>query len=136
MYIQILNPSSSEIYPKWSSTLWCAAARVGHNCHFSYCWPPTSDDHNFFVRTPFRVFLDSIEIPLSLEFIHIYLDNIEIHIRSKNHEKNTIGPVGSAQVTIHGKPPTSDGHNFFVRTPFRMFVDSMERPFSIEFIHI
>ena len=28
-------------------------------------------------------------------------------------------------VTVHGKPPTSDGHNFFVRTPFWMFLDSM-----------
>ena len=27
--------------------------------------PPASDDHNFFVRTSFRVFLDSMEIPLS-----------------------------------------------------------------------
>ena len=27
----------------------------------------TSDDHNFFVRTPFEVFLDSMEIPLNQE---------------------------------------------------------------------
>ena len=48
--------------------------------------PPTSDGHNFFVRTPFRMFLDSMEIPLSLESIHIYLDEIGTHIRSRNHE--------------------------------------------------
>ena len=35
------------------------------------CNPPTSDDHNFFVRTPFWVLLDSIESPLSLKSIHI-----------------------------------------------------------------
>ena len=29
--------------------------------------PLTSDDHNFFVRTPFEVFLDSMESPLSQE---------------------------------------------------------------------
>ena len=38
--------------------------------------------------------------------------------------------------TIHGKPPTSDGHNFFVRTPFLMFLNSMESHFSLESIHI
>ena len=39
-------------------------------------------------------------------------------------------------VTIHGKPPTSDGHNFFVRTPFQMFLDSMESPLSLQSVHI
>ena len=28
----------------------------------------TSDEHNFFVRTPFEVFLDSMESPLSQEY--------------------------------------------------------------------
>ena len=93
------------------------------------------DDHNFFVQTPFLVFLSSMESSLSLEFIHIYLYDIEIHIRSKNHEK-IVGPTGSAWVTIHGKPPTSDDHNFFVRTLFQMFLDSMEIPLSIKSIHI
>ena len=108
---------------------------MGHNCHFSDCWPPTSDGHNFFVRTPFQVFLNSMERPLSLKFIHIYLDDIGFHIRSRNHEK-IVGPASSARVTIHGKPPTSDGHNFFVRTPFQVFLDSMEIPLSLESIHI
>ena len=107
---------------------------MGHNCHFSDCWPPISNGHNLFVQTPFRVFLDSMENPLSLEFIHIYLDDIGIHIRSRNQEK-TVGPVGSTRV-VHGKPPTSDDHNFFVRTPFQMFLDSMERPLSLECNHI
>ena len=115
--------------------LWCAAARVGHNCHFSNCWPPTSDGHNVFVRTLFWVFLDSMESPLSLKFIHIHLNDIGIHIRSINHEKQ-VGLAGSTRVTVHGKPPTSDGHNFFVRTPFWMFLDYMESPLSLESIHI
>ena len=55
-----------------------------HGCEFShhYSWvrnfhtrvrkfssfvPLTSDDHNFFIRTPFEVFLDSMESPLSQE---------------------------------------------------------------------
>ena len=129
------EPSGSEIHPKWSSTLWCAAARVGHNCHFSDCWPPTSNGHNFFVRTLFRVFLDSMEIPLSLEFIHIYLDDVGIPIRSRNHEK-IVGLIGFSRVPVHGKPLTSDGHNFFVRTPLQMFLDFMEIPLSLESIHI
>ena len=31
----------------------------------SHVRPSTSEGHNFFVRIPIRVFLDSIEIPLS-----------------------------------------------------------------------
>ena len=78
-----------------------------------------------------------MESPLSLEFIHIYLDDIGIHIRSINHnKKKTVGLAGSARVIVHGKPPTSDGHNFFVRTPFWKFLDSMESPLSLESIHI
>ena len=33
----------------------------------------TLDGHNFFVRSPFWVFLDSMERTLSLESIHIYI---------------------------------------------------------------
>ena len=50
--------------------------------------------------------------------------------------KKTVRPAGSARVTVHGKPSTSDGHNLFVRTPFWMFLDSMEIPLSLESIHI
>ena len=50
--------------------------------------------------------------------------------------KKIVGPVGSAQVTVHGKPPNSNGHNFFVRNPFRMFLNYMESPLSLESIHI
>ena len=39
-------------------------------------------------------------------------------------------------VTIHKKPSTSDGHNFFVQTLFWMFLDSMESPLSLKSIHI
>ena len=52
--------------------------------------PPTSDGHNFFVRTPFWMFLDSMESYLSLESIHIYLDNIGTHIRLRNHENSKL----------------------------------------------
>ena len=49
---------------------------------------PSSDGHNFFIQTPFRMFLDSMESPLSLKSIHIYLDNNGTHIRSINHENS------------------------------------------------
>ena len=39
-------------------------------------------------------------------------------------------------VIVHRKPSTSDGHNLFVRTPFWMFLDSMESPLSSKSIHI
>ena len=36
----------------------------------------TSDDHNLLVRSPFQVFLDSMERSLSLESDHMNLDGI------------------------------------------------------------
>ena len=76
----------------------------------------TSDDHKFFVRTSFCMFLDSMEIHLSLESIHIFLDNIGTHIRSRNHENSR--PYWLLVATVYGKSPISDGYNFFVRTLF------------------
>ena len=77
------------------------------------------------------MFLDSMERPLNLEYINIYLDYIGTHIRYKNHENLVL-----LVATVHGKPPTSDDHDFFVRTPFQMFLDYMESHLSIESIHI
>ena len=34
------------------------------------------------------------------------------------------------------RPPTSKGHNSFVQTPIRVFLDYMERPLSQVSIHI
>ena len=34
------------------------------------------------------------------------------------------------------KSPTSEGHNSFVRTPIRVFLDFMESPLSQEYIHM
>ena len=39
-------------------------------------------------------------------------------------------------LTVHLRPPTSEGHNFFVRTSIWVFLDSMESPLSQYFIHI
>ena len=47
------------------------SVQVGHRGHFLFCLPPTLDDHIFRVRTPFGVFLDSMEIPLSQYSFHV-----------------------------------------------------------------
>ena len=44
---------------------------------FDYVWPPNLEGHNFFVRTPFQVFLDSMESSLSLESNHILFNDIQ-----------------------------------------------------------
>ena len=46
------------------------------NSRFDYVRSPTSESHNFFVRTPFWVFLDSMESPLSQESIHMLEETI------------------------------------------------------------
>ena len=43
---------------------------------FAYVLPPTSEGHISFVRTPIWVFLDSMESPLSQEYIHMTDENI------------------------------------------------------------
>ena len=48
------------------------AGRLGLDSHVR---PPTLDDHNFFIRTPFWVFLDSMEIPFSQYFIHVPVED-------------------------------------------------------------
>ena len=47
------------------------SVQMGHIGHISYCVPPTSNDHNFLDQTPFRVFLDSMESPLSPDSFHV-----------------------------------------------------------------
>ena len=44
-----------------------------------YARPPTSEGHISFVRTPSLVFLDSMEIPLSQEYIIVFEEDIRGH---------------------------------------------------------
>ena len=52
----------------------------GYCCYCSCCklliFFPACNVHNFFVRTPFWVLLDSIESPLSLESNHMLFNGI------------------------------------------------------------
>ena len=57
--------------------------------------PRTSDGPNFFVRTLFRMFLDSVEINLSLESIYIY-SLIILELILGPEIKKTVGPAGSS----------------------------------------
>ena len=43
---------------------------------------------------------------------------------------------GFAYVTVHVKPLTLDDHNFFVRIPIQVFLDSTESPLCLEFVHM
>ena len=42
---------------------------------FDYVLPSNLEGHNFFVRTPFWVFLNSMEIPLSQETIYMPVED-------------------------------------------------------------
>ena len=46
----------------------------GYRCHFQFILSPISDNYNFFVQTPFRVFLNSMERPLSQEYVHMHVE--------------------------------------------------------------
>ena len=59
--VRLSSPRSGQLVQlvSWSSS------------GFDYVRPPTSEGHNSFVRNPFQVFLDSMESPLSQEYIHM-----------------------------------------------------------------
>ena len=80
------------------------ASRVRSGIHVR---PPTSKGHNFFVRTPIRVFLDSMEISLSQDSIHI----IGRALSTRASRKGVIGQgwsgrAGRVRLVIHVRPPT------------------------------
>ena len=44
--------------------------------------------------------------------------------------------AGLVGLATHARPLTSEGHNFFIRTLFRVFLGSMESPLSSNSIHV
>ena len=60
---------------RWSSSRSGQLVSSGFDC----VRPPTSEGHNSFVRTPFRVFLYSMESPLSQESIHMSKEGNRCH---------------------------------------------------------
>ena len=67
-------------------------AGLGQLGWVDYVGPPISKGHNFFVRTPFRVFLDSMESQLSQEYIHMPDEDIR-------HQTEVLYQVRSGQVS-------------------------------------
>ena len=52
-----------------------ARPKQASSAGFDYVLPSTLEGHNFFVRTPFRVFLNSMERPLSQEAIYMPVED-------------------------------------------------------------
>ena len=110
----------------------CWPVRAGRLRLSVHAWPPTSNDHNFFIRTLFWVFLDSMEIPLSQYFIHILWrtvggNNLLKYMFFQGYWLVRPGWLG---LTGHAWPLISDGHNVFVRTPFQVLLKSIESQLS------
>ena len=71
--------------------------------------------------------------PLSQESIDMPEEDIrcQTEVLDRAHR----GQVSSSSLGFdYVLPPTSEGHNSFVRTPIRVLLDSMERPLSKESI--
>ena len=70
-------PVEGNWYPQhFLNLVFVPSVQVGHRGHFLFCLPPTSDDHIFRVRTPFGVFLNFMEIPLSQNYFHVPVEGI------------------------------------------------------------
>ena len=72
MIVEIVGEHNllKSIFFQGSWTAW--AGQLGLAIHVIL---PTSDGHNIFVRTLFRVFLDSMEVPLSQDFFHMFVED-------------------------------------------------------------
>ena len=74
------------------------------------------------------MFLDSVESPLSQDSIQIYLE--DIGCRSWPRKGVQESKAARVKLLSHVRPPTSEGHNFFIQIPIRVFLHSMEIPLS------
>ena len=85
-FLQVRTPRPSQV----SSVL------------FDYVSPPTSEGPNSFVRTPFRVFLDSMESPLSQDSINVpVMGNERAHLGQLSSERaGHLGYVRSARLGL------------------------------------
>ena len=74
-----------------------------------------------------------MESPLSQEYIHIPEEDIGCHTEVlKQAQPGQLSLASSGQLgwVNYVRPPTSEGHNSFVRTPIRVLLDYMESPLS------
>ena len=56
-------------------------------------------------------------------------------VRSSSSRSGQLVSSGQLVWVDYVRPPTSEGHISFVRTPIWDFLDSMESPLSQEYIH-
>ena len=80
-----------------------------------------------------------MESPLSQESIHMPEEDIRCQTEALDRaHRGQVSSACSGQLVgvDYVGPPTSEGHNFFVRPPFRVFLDSMESPLSQESINM
>ena len=55
---------------------------------------------------------------------------------SRAGRSGQVGQAGRVGLATHVRPPTLEGHNFFVQTLFQVILDSMESPLSQNFSHV
>ena len=79
-----------------------------------------------------------MESPLSQEYSHIPEDNIRCmtELIDELVTSDQLVNLGQLVIFAYVGPPTSEGHISFVRTPIRVFLDSMESPLSQEYINM
>ena len=76
-----------------------SSSRSGQLFWVDYARPPTSECHISFVRTPILVFLDSMEIPLSQEYIH--MPEGDIRCQTEVLDRARSGQVSSSGLTTY-----------------------------------
>ena len=76
-----------------------------------------------------------MESPLSQDSIHMPVEDSRCQTELRQVSSTQPVQVISAGCDYMG-PATSEGHNSFVLTPFLVFLDSMESPWSQDSIHI
>ena len=76
-----------------------------------------------------------MEIPLSQVSSRMPFEGSEYWSwPERGSQESKVGCPG--RTSSHVRPLTSEGHNFFVRTPFWVFLDSMETPLSQDSIRM
>ena len=74
-----------------------------------------------------------MEIPLSQEYIH--MPDEDNRCQTEVLDRARPAQVSSSSSGCnYVRPPTSEGHNSFVRAPIRVLLDSMKIPLSQEYI--
>ena len=79
-----------------------------------------------------------MESPLSQDSSHMFVETLGEHnlLKFMFFQGYWLARAGWLRLAIHVWPSTSDGHNFFVRTSFQVFLDFMENLLSRDSSHM